>query len=130
MTSYESFYAEKMRELQRQLDTVKQTINTNSKVIAFMNSPVGQYLDKRPFISLSLLVFIALSAVPFGMFLTVMVGTAVIACLGVIIIEGYHRTIHANPNPVHGLQKNCLLEMLQTHPMMTRRKILNHIFIR
>nr|DBA20237.1 TPA: hypothetical protein GDO54_015949 [Pyxicephalus adspersus] len=88
MTSYESFYAEKMRELQRQLDTVKQTINTNSKVIAFMNSPVGQYLDKRPFISLSLLVFIALSAVPFGMFLTVMVGTAVIACLGVIIIEG------------------------------------------
>ncbi|KAG9476995.1 hypothetical protein GDO78_002402 [Eleutherodactylus coqui] len=53
-----------------------------------MNSPVGQYLDERPFLSLSLLVFIALSAVPVGLFLTVIVGTAVTACLGVIILEG------------------------------------------
>ncbi|CAI9595263.1 unnamed protein product [Staurois parvus] len=53
-----------------------------------MNSPIGQYLEEHPFMSLSLLVFVALSAVPFGLFLTMIVGTAVIACLGVIIIEG------------------------------------------
>lgn len=88
MTSSESFYAEKMQELQKQLNSVKKAINTNSKVIAFMNSPFGQYLEERPFISLSLLVFVALSAVPFGLFLIMIVGTAVIACLGVIIIEG------------------------------------------
>ncbi|XP_077305117.1 lipid droplet assembly factor 1 [Lithobates pipiens] len=88
MTSSESFYAEKMQELQKQLNSVKKAINTNSKVIAFMNSPFGQYLEERPFISLSLLVFIALSAVPFGLFLIMIIGTAVIACLGVIIIEG------------------------------------------
>ncbi|XP_018417800.1 PREDICTED: promethin [Nanorana parkeri] len=88
MTSSESFYGEKMQELQKQLNSVKQAINTNSKVVAFMNSPVGQYLDEHPFVSLSLLVFISLSAVPLGLFLTVIVGTAVIACLGVIILEG------------------------------------------
>ncbi|XP_040212780.1 lipid droplet assembly factor 1 [Rana temporaria] len=88
MTSSESFYAEKMQELQKQLNSVKKAINTNSKVIAFMNSPFGQYLEERPYISLSLLVFVALSAVPCGLFLIMIVGTAVIACLGVIIIEG------------------------------------------
>ncbi|KAM5152865.1 lipid droplet assembly factor 1 isoform 2-T2 [Mantella aurantiaca] len=88
MTSSESFYAEKMQELQKQMNSVKNAINTNSKVVAFMNSPIGQYLDERPFLSLSLLVFIAMAAVPLGLFLTMIVGTAVVACLGVIILEG------------------------------------------
>lgn len=77
-----------MQELQKQINSVMKTINNNSKVVAFMNSPVGQYLDERPYLSLSLLVFIALSAVPVGLFLTVIAGTAVTACLGVIILEG------------------------------------------
>ncbi|XP_068102965.1 lipid droplet assembly factor 1 isoform X2 [Hyperolius riggenbachi] len=88
MSSSESFCAEKMQELQKQLNSVMKNINNNTKVVAFMNSPFGQYLEEHPFVSLSLLVFVALSAVPVGLFLTVIVGTAVTACLGVIIIEG------------------------------------------
>lgn len=88
MASSETERGEKMQELQKQINSVMKTINNNSKVVAFMNSPVGQYLDERPYLSLSLLVFIALSAVPVGLFLTVIAGTAVTACLGVIILEG------------------------------------------
>ncbi|XP_075035814.1 lipid droplet assembly factor 1 isoform X1 [Mixophyes fleayi] len=88
MTHSEGLCKEKMQELQKQVNSLMQSINNNSKVVAFMNSPVGQYLDERPFMSLSLLVFVALSAVPVGLFLTVIAGTAVTACLGVIIIEG------------------------------------------
>ncbi|XP_073504062.1 lipid droplet assembly factor 1 isoform X2 [Phyllobates terribilis] len=87
MASPETTSGEKMNELQKQINSVMSRINNNSKVVAFMNSPVGQYLDERPFLSLSLLVFIALSAVPVGLFLTVIAGTAVTACLGVIILE-------------------------------------------
>ncbi|XP_053327639.1 lipid droplet assembly factor 1 isoform X2 [Spea bombifrons] len=88
MSNPESFYREKMQELQKQMNSVMLAINNNSKVAAFMNSPIGQYLDERPFMSLALLIFIALSAVPVGLFLTVIAGTAVVTCLGVIIIEG------------------------------------------
>ncbi|XP_069839894.1 lipid droplet assembly factor 1 isoform X2 [Dendropsophus ebraccatus] len=88
MASPESARGEKMQELQNRINSVMKTINNNSKVVAFMNSPVGQYLDERPFLSLSLLVFIALAAVPLGVFLTVIAGTAVISCLGVIVLEG------------------------------------------
>ncbi|KAM4023761.1 lipid droplet assembly factor 1 [Anomaloglossus baeobatrachus] len=88
MASPETTCGEKMNELQKQINSVMRTINNNSKVVAFMNSPVGQYLDERPFLSLSLLVFIALSAVPVGLFMTVIAVTAVTACLGLIILEG------------------------------------------
>ncbi|XP_073399125.1 lipid droplet assembly factor 1 [Dendrobates tinctorius] len=88
MASPETTCGEKMNELQKRITSVMGTVNNNSKVAAFMNSSVGQYLDERPFLSLSLLVFIALSAVPVGLFLTVIAGTAVTACLGVIILEG------------------------------------------
>ncbi|XP_056391427.1 lipid droplet assembly factor 1 [Hyla sarda] len=88
MASPEMECGERMQGLQKQINSVMNTINNNSKVVAFMNSPFGQYLDERPFLSLSLLVFIALSAVPVGLFLTVIAGSAATACLGVIILEG------------------------------------------
>ncbi|CAN2390939.1 Promethin, partial [Pristimantis euphronides] len=88
MASPETTGGEKMQELQRQINSVMKTINNNSKVVAFMNSPAGQYLEECPFLTLSLLVFVALSAVPVGLFLTVIAVTAVTACLGVIILEG------------------------------------------
>lgn len=77
-----------MQEIQKQLNAVMQTINNNSKVVAFMNSPIGQYLDEHPYVSLSLLIFVVLSTLPVGVFLSVIVGTAVAACLGVIALEG------------------------------------------
>ncbi|NP_001087496.1 lipid droplet assembly factor 1-A isoform X1 [Xenopus laevis] len=88
MASAENLYQEKMQELQKQMNKVMQTINNHSKVEAFLNSPFGQYLDQHPFVTLSLLVFISLSAVPVGIFLTLIAGTAIAVCLAVLIIEG------------------------------------------
>ncbi|XP_053551018.1 lipid droplet assembly factor 1 [Bombina bombina] len=88
MTNPESFYREKIQEMQKQLNSIMQTINSNSKVVAFMNSPFGQYLEEHPFVSFTLVVFVALSAVPVGLFLSLIAGTAIAACLGVIILEG------------------------------------------
>ncbi|KAM4632236.1 lipid droplet assembly factor 1 isoform 1-T4 [Discoglossus pictus] len=88
MENTEKMCREKVQEIQKQLNSVIQTINSHSKVVAFMNSPVGQYLDENPFVALSLLVFVALSAIPVGLFLALITGTAVASCLGVIVLEG------------------------------------------
>lgn len=53
-----------------------------------MNSRVGRYLDDHPFVALSLMVFIAASAVPIAFFLVFVVTTTVLACIGVILMEG------------------------------------------
>lgn len=91
--STESLYQEKMQELQKQLNDVMQAINNNSKVVAFLNSPVGHYLEDHPFVSLSLLVFVVMSAIPVGLFLILLVGTAVSACIVVILLEGFVMSI-------------------------------------
>ncbi|XP_057604574.1 lipid droplet assembly factor 1 isoform X2 [Hippopotamus amphibius kiboko] len=57
------------------------------KVVAFMTSPVGQYLDRHPFLTLTLLVFVAVSAVPVGFFLLLVVLTTLAAFVGVILLE-------------------------------------------
>ncbi|XP_074867134.1 lipid droplet assembly factor 1 isoform X2 [Carettochelys insculpta] len=80
--------SKEMQELQKQWHSMMQTIHTNSNVVAFMNSRVGQYLDEHPFVALSLLVFIAVSAIPVAFFLIVVVASAIMACMGVIIMEG------------------------------------------
>ncbi|NXN35962.1 TM159 protein, partial [Rhinoptilus africanus] len=77
-----------MQELQKQWHSIVQSIHSNSNVVAFMNSRVGQYLDDHPFIALSLLMFIAVSAVPVAFFLIFVVTTAIMACIGVIVMEG------------------------------------------
>ncbi|KFQ61324.1 lipid droplet assembly factor 1 [Pelecanus crispus] len=77
-----------MQELQKQWHSMVQSIHSNSNVVAFMNSRVGQYLDDYPFVALSLLMFIAVSAIPVAFFLIFVVTTAIIACVGVIIMEG------------------------------------------
>ncbi|XP_075035816.1 lipid droplet assembly factor 1 isoform X2 [Mixophyes fleayi] len=118
MTHSEGLCKEKMQELQKQVNSLMQSINNNSKVVAFMNSPVGQYLDERPFMSLSLLVFVALSAVPVGLFLTVIAGTAVTACLGVIIIEGCLRKFQTGL----GLVTLILQGKLRRTALITTRK--------
>ncbi|NXN55841.1 T159A protein, partial [Rynchops niger] len=79
---------QKMQELQKQWHSIVQSIHSNSNVVAFMNSRVGQYLDDHPFIALSLLIFIAVSAVPVAFFLIFVVTTAIMACISVIVMEG------------------------------------------
>ncbi|KAM7091603.1 lipid droplet assembly factor 1 isoform 2-T4 [Ciconia maguari] len=80
--------SKEMQELQKQWHSMVQSIHSNSNVVAFMNSRVGQYLDDHPFVALSLLMFTAVSAIPVAFFLIFVVTTAVMACIGVIVMEG------------------------------------------
>lgn len=77
-----------LQELQRKLSLLLESFQNNSKVVAFMKSPVGQYLDRHPFLALTVLVFIAVSAVPVGFFLLLVVFTSLAALVGVILLEG------------------------------------------
>ncbi|XP_027730153.1 promethin-like [Vombatus ursinus] len=77
-----------LQELQKKLASLINSIQSNSKVIAFMNSPVGQYLDKHPFVALTLLMFVVVSAIPVGFFLLFVVLMSLAACVGVILVEG------------------------------------------
>ncbi|XP_025020391.1 promethin isoform X2 [Python bivittatus] len=80
--------SKEVKELQKRWHVVMDTVHSNSHVVAFMNSRVGQYLDDHPFAALSLLVFIAASAIPIAFFLVFVVTTTVLACIGVIVMEG------------------------------------------
>lgn len=77
-----------LQELQKKLSLLMDSFQNNSKVVAFMKSPVGQYLDRHPFLAFTLLVFIVMSAVPVGFFLLIVMLTSLAALLGVIILEG------------------------------------------
>uniref|UniRef100_A0A8C8EDW7 Transmembrane protein 159 n=1 Tax=Otus sunia TaxID=257818 RepID=A0A8C8EDW7_9STRI len=80
--------SKEMQELQKQWHSMVQSIHSNSDVVAFMNSRVGQYLGDHPFVALSVLMFIAVSAIPVAFFLVFVVTTAIMACIGVIVVEG------------------------------------------
>ncbi|NXL34799.1 T159A protein, partial [Glaucidium brasilianum] len=80
--------SKEMQELQKQWHSMVQSIYSNPDVVVFMNSRVGQYLGDHPFVALSVLVFIAVSAIPVAFFLIFVVTTAVMACIGVIVVEG------------------------------------------
>ncbi|EFB15280.1 hypothetical protein PANDA_017439, partial [Ailuropoda melanoleuca] len=77
-----------LKELQKKLSLLVASIQNNSKVVAFMKSPVGRYLDRHPFMALTVLLFIAMSAVPVGFFLLIVVLTSLAALVGVILLEG------------------------------------------
>ncbi|KAM6423895.1 lipid droplet assembly factor 1 [Liasis olivaceus] len=81
--------SKEVKELQKRWHVMMDTVHSNSHVVAFMNSRVGQYLDDHPFVALSLLVFTAASAIPIAFFLVFVVTTTVLACIGVIIMEGF-----------------------------------------
>lgn len=75
-------------ELQRKLSLLIESIQNNSKMVAFLKSPAGQCLDRHPFVGLASLVFVAVSAVPVGFFLLLVVLTSLAAFVGVIVLEG------------------------------------------
>ncbi|XP_064133379.1 lipid droplet assembly factor 1-like [Loxodonta africana] len=76
-----------LQELQK-LSLLIESIQTKAKVVAFMKSLMGQYLDRHTFLVLALLVCIAMSAVPVGFFLPFVVLTSLTAFVGVISLEG------------------------------------------
>uniref|UniRef100_A0A2D4P7V2 Promethin n=1 Tax=Micrurus surinamensis TaxID=129470 RepID=A0A2D4P7V2_MICSU len=77
------------KEVKERWLVMMDTVHSNSHVVAFMNSRVGQYLDDHPFVALSLMVFIAASAIPIAFFLVFVITTTVLACIGVIVMEGF-----------------------------------------
>ncbi|KAG8513503.1 Promethin [Galemys pyrenaicus] len=80
--------SKELQELQRKLSLLMEFIQGNSKVVAFMKSPVGQYLDRHPFLAFAVLVFLAVTAVPVGFFLFLALLASLAALVGVIILEG------------------------------------------
>ncbi|XP_012866923.1 PREDICTED: promethin isoform X2 [Dipodomys ordii] len=78
-----------LQELQRKLSLLIKSFQNNSKVVAFMKSPVGQYLDRHPFLALAVLVFVAMSAIPVGFFLLFVVLTSLLALVGVVLLEDH-----------------------------------------
>ncbi|XP_020375261.2 lipid droplet assembly factor 1 [Rhincodon typus] len=80
--------AREMQDLQNRFNAMMHTINSNSKVAAFMSTSVGQYLDDHPFLALLLLIFTIMAAVPVGLFLIFAVITSLLACIGFIVMEG------------------------------------------
>ncbi|XP_024416107.1 lipid droplet assembly factor 1 [Desmodus rotundus] len=77
-----------LQELQMKLSLLIESVQNNSKVLALMKSPVGQYLDKHPFVALTLLVFVVVSAIPVGLFLLLVLLTSLAAFVGLILLEG------------------------------------------
>ncbi|XP_037671174.1 lipid droplet assembly factor 1 isoform X1 [Choloepus didactylus] len=77
-----------LQELQRKLSLLIESVQNHSKVVAFMKSPVGQYLDRHPFLALTSLVFVAMSTVPVGSFVLLVLLTSLAAFMGVILLEG------------------------------------------
>ncbi|EHA97518.1 Promethin [Heterocephalus glaber] len=77
-----------LQKLQRKLSLLIKSFQNNSKVVAFTKSPVGQYLDRHPFLALSMLVFVAMSAVPVGFFLLLVVLSSLAALVGILLLEG------------------------------------------
>ncbi|XP_076997724.1 lipid droplet assembly factor 1 isoform X2 [Tamandua tetradactyla] len=77
-----------LQELQRKLSLLIESVQNHSKVVAFLKSPVGQYLDRHPFLALTSLVFIAMSVVPVGSFVLLVLLTTLAAFVGVILLEG------------------------------------------
>ncbi|XP_051001103.1 lipid droplet assembly factor 1 isoform X2 [Acomys russatus] len=75
-------------ELQRKLCFLLESFQNNSKVVAFMKSPVGCYLDRHPFLALTVLMFVTMSAIPVGGFLLLVVLTSLGALMGAILLEG------------------------------------------
>lgn len=80
--------SEDLKKLQRKLCLLIKSFQNNTKVVAFMKSPVGQCLDRHPFLALSVLVFVAMATVPVGFFLLLVVLSSLAALAGVILLEG------------------------------------------
>nr|XP_048316341.1 lipid droplet assembly factor 1 isoform X2 [Myodes glareolus] len=77
-----------LEALRRKLCLLLDSFQSNAKVVAFMTSPVGRYLDRHPFLALAMLMFVTMSAVPVGVFLLIVVLTSLGALMGAVLLEG------------------------------------------
>lgn len=54
-----------------------------------LNSRVGQHLSKRPFSALAVMLFVAMAALPVGLFLTFALVTVTMSVVGFVFFEGF-----------------------------------------
>lgn len=57
------------------------------KVAQLMNTRMGQYLSRHPFLALTVLVFSTMSALPVGLFLSFALVTFIMSAVGLVFIE-------------------------------------------
>uniref|UniRef100_A0A672GGZ3 Uncharacterized protein n=1 Tax=Salarias fasciatus TaxID=181472 RepID=A0A672GGZ3_SALFA len=63
------------------------------QVAQVMNSRIGQYLSSHPFVALSVMLFSAMAALPFGLFLSFALVTLIMAAVGFVFFEGWSITV-------------------------------------
>uniref|UniRef100_A0AAQ5XKM3 Uncharacterized protein n=1 Tax=Amphiprion ocellaris TaxID=80972 RepID=A0AAQ5XKM3_AMPOC len=70
------------------------------QVSVMLNSRVGQHLSKRPFSALAVVLFVAMAALPVGLFLTFALVTVTMSVVGVVFFEGRwtQRKLHCQAN--------------------------------
>ncbi|XP_022043472.2 lipid droplet assembly factor 1 isoform X2 [Acanthochromis polyacanthus] len=64
-------------------------LQEDPRVSVMLNSRVGQYLSRRPFSALALVLFVAMAALPVGLFLTFALVTITMSVVGFVFFEGF-----------------------------------------
>ncbi|TKS91934.1 Promethin Transmembrane protein 159 [Collichthys lucidus] len=62
---------------------------SDPRVSQLMNTRIGQYLSSHPVLSLAVLLFSALAALPVGIFLTFALVTVIMSAVGFVFIEAF-----------------------------------------
>uniref|UniRef100_A0A3B4ZS17 Transmembrane protein 159 n=1 Tax=Stegastes partitus TaxID=144197 RepID=A0A3B4ZS17_9TELE len=66
------------------------------QVALVLDSRLGQYLSKHPFLAVTLVLFVAMAAVPVGLFLTFAVVTLTMSVVGFVFLEGRRAEVSAD----------------------------------
>uniref|UniRef100_A0A3P8SYW9 Transmembrane protein 159 n=1 Tax=Amphiprion percula TaxID=161767 RepID=A0A3P8SYW9_AMPPE len=64
-------------------------LQEDPRVSVMLNSRVGQHLSKRPFSALAVVLFVAMAALPVGLFLTFALVTVTMSVVGIVFFEGF-----------------------------------------
>lgn len=64
-------------------------LQEDPRVALMLNSRIGQHLSKHPFSALTLVLFIAMAALPVGLFLTFALVTITMSAVGFALLEGF-----------------------------------------
>lgn len=64
-------------------------LQEDPRVSVMLNSRVGQYFSKRPFSALAVVLFVAMAALPVGLFLAFALVTVTMSVVGFVFFEGF-----------------------------------------
>ncbi|XP_008284799.1 promethin isoform X2 [Stegastes partitus] len=78
-----------LRQLWGRWMSLLSRLQDDPKVALVLDSRLGQYLSKHPFLAVTLVLFVAMAAVPVGLFLTFAVVTLTMSVVGFVFLEGF-----------------------------------------